>query len=456
MLYRHSLKFSALLLSTIFAAATFVCIISAALLALAAIMLPFHLHQDSQEYIASTSNLVVWSLGTLLVAYLTRGLSQQLLTLIRRERSRLNRRKVRDFFDKVRQGTAPEYFLYLRPFALEKASEQRWLRRWRASMADISFEPALARAAKPSFIVKIGGGESRFEELGSLSVHDKDWFDEFVPLAKSASKIMLVPIAQKGTLREIDFLFKNELFEKTILIMPQELYVSAGAFSDFPHTTKISEAWNESIEILASNYDLHLPRHQKKGGLLVQDKDEIVPAAIVGLRNWHSHEVLKRALRLSTIETRAFIAEGYLRISYLFYGIITFMFPLLQEEERGGIDAYTAALFFPTTVILLTLFVFKRHSTSRNFDRLFLFSIRFSAVAALIANLAFYEFIAGWGYKDFGEFLAANMVAFICMQLALLIMLFKKSDTRSTLNASSLQKGIRVDIHTHPDGSRQF
>lgn len=386
---------------------------------------------------------------TLFLLALTLGLrvfARHLAAQIRRLRSAERATKAQDFFKQLKQGDAPEFCMYLRPFAIERASNTRFLRRLRGGINDPGFETALDRAARPGLVVKIGATVGEHEELGSIKVDEKTWFDEFASMARAAKTLFLVPIAQKGTLKEIDFILSERLMNKTVLIMPKQNYVKREAFSAFPDARNIAEAWNASRTLLKARGSLDLPPHARGGGFLVPQRAGWRLVDHVGLWPSSSEPVLRALAHDRLGDVLLGTTRNYLLVVAL---VCAMTFALLADfatNEPGGAPPLRATFFPPLTLALLAVLILRMKPLLRHFNRALASALFLCAMVAAACNLVLHM-DAGWGPASLYQCLLYCAITLLIAQAPAALTLIWCRRAAELWTGTRLQKRIGIDVH---------
>lgn len=120
------------------------------------------------------------------------------------------------------------FFLYLRPFAIERrlllelplVSGIPYLWALPPIRYLLGLEPNLKRAMEEVGAVMVGIGElDRSPGVAKLTPGDADWQQVFVDLAERASGIFVIPFTSAGSQWEFDWLLEKAL-GKTIIVLP--------------------------------------------------------------------------------------------------------------------------------------------------------------------------------------------------------------------------------------------
>lgn len=112
------------------------------------------------------------------------------------------------------------FSLYLRAFIADRTLQHSSQRDYGADESGVSnLETTIARALESTApLVRVGG--SRRLGAGQIDVDKSEWQNAVTTLCAQAKTVILVPSHREGLLWEIDLLIANDLWCKTIFVMP--------------------------------------------------------------------------------------------------------------------------------------------------------------------------------------------------------------------------------------------
>lgn len=157
-------------------------------------------------------------------------------------------------------GTPPPFSIYLRPFFTDgelttNEGFYRSIPMTPAEIADIGQRRDVERAAAHALeehapLVTLGRPEPRLG-AGRIATTDEDWFADFQALVRHASRIVIVPIGQPGTLVEIrNIALDPALLAKTVFVRPASRKRRHFRFGPEGNLKSIRQMWDWTREQL--------------------------------------------------------------------------------------------------------------------------------------------------------------------------------------------------------------
>lgn len=169
-------------------------------------------------------------------------------------------------FARLKSGSKEGFVLYLRPFSTTGRVLQQTAPRpaLPGSPADVlkpyehELESFLLKGARRFGPLIALGAPGEAIGAGRISSTDENWQEYVKVLTREAIAIFCVPIANAGTLWEIQWLQLEGYLSKTVFVMPKALRKKERAYFD--------SEWERSKRTLAA-YEIDLPTYAKDGAL---------------------------------------------------------------------------------------------------------------------------------------------------------------------------------------------
>jgi len=169
------------------------------------------------------------------------------------------------------------FTLYLRPFratgTLDTQSGQQ--------VEALDLETVLSKAVVPRQFIALGSTyEINTVGAGRIYTSNENWWTTFQSLATKAVTIFLTPSLNEGTSREINWLFEQNMFAKTIIIMPPmpkeggwqtNVYSSTTVLLKEDRTIDQQPVWQAIRQSLAKEPGIQLPDYNPDGMLIKID-----------------------------------------------------------------------------------------------------------------------------------------------------------------------------------------
>jgi hypothetical protein len=228
-----------------------------------------------------------------LAACLCLGISIPLRRHILRVRQQLNEVAAKQMLESLRTATAVrerQFFVYLRSFETTGHLKPPFfftllvLQRLHTNELESFLALALAKDG-PLLGLGLPG-----ENVGAarIRVEDSEWKEDIQRLLTHAAGVLLLPSAHEGTKWEIEFLQKQGMFDKTVLIMPPRTH-------QFDWRAK----WQETAKAL-QELSITLPEYNERGLLFtLSEQNRVADARMFSLFYRRSirksiHQLLRR------------------------------------------------------------------------------------------------------------------------------------------------------------------
>lgn len=167
------------------------------------------------------------------------------------------------------------FTLYLRPFRATGTLDTQ------SGAEALDLETILSKAVAPRQFIALGSTrEINTVGAGRIYTSNENWWTTFQSLATKASTIFLIPSLNEGTSREINWLFQQNMFAKTIIIMPPmpkeggwqaNVYSSSTVQIKEDRTVDQEPVWQAIQQSLAKEPGIQLPDYNPDGMLIKID-----------------------------------------------------------------------------------------------------------------------------------------------------------------------------------------
>jgi hypothetical protein len=189
----------------------------------------------------------------------------------------LNKEAERVLQDTVQGNNNKPFTLYLRSFRATGTLDTQSGQQGEA----LDLETILSKAVSPQQFIALGSTyEINTVGAGRIYTSNENWWTTFQSLATKARSIFLTPSLNEGTLREINWLFQQNMFAKTIIIMPPmrkegdwqtNVYSSTTVQLYEDRTVDQGPLWQAIQQSLAKKPGIQLPDYNPVGMLIKID-----------------------------------------------------------------------------------------------------------------------------------------------------------------------------------------
>jgi len=295
--------------------------------------------------------------------------------------------KAVDIIKRLRNGERPEYAFYIRRFFMDTGVEVNLHPSpWEFFINPVSSSEPLENYLRNSApnscpLIKIGGKRySRDVGLGTIYFRQNEeaqsWRDAFFELALHAKIIITSPLVGESSslLEEIQWLKKENLLHKTVLIMPPRANVkflnnsshNAGISAKVSKVVPVKKVWEESRLTLKENLGIELPEYNSKGGYIYLSDENTGKFIPTYGRDWKSRSMLRDVLKGVLVKSPAFMSAciGIRQLKYLAISAILAALPLLFKETdnieiRSIFSDYTDRHAYILIIGLFTIFTLR-------------------------------------------------------------------------------------------------
>lgn len=164
-----------------------------------------------------------------------------------------------------------------------------------------------------AFVRSLGYDQSIFKLAGNpfsdftistvqFEIGDPAWQEHFKNACEAAKTIVVLPLVSRGSalLEEIKWISRNGYLYKTVFLMPTKgKLVFRSGIED------VSESWEKSGILLASEAGVILPKFVDQGGIIAEENANRLVSWSAG-QIWFSRKVLKSLVSRRTIKPTAF------------------------------------------------------------------------------------------------------------------------------------------------------
>lgn len=265
-------------------------------------------------YILLSLLMVVWAVTWAPLIFTLR-------TLIDMEQKARRDREAVQVWQAIASGKTPEFVLYLRRFFSDvgigvishplNAIRHVFIGKWRETeQIDERLATALTKRCP---ILKIGrlrvgdfgcgaipcaAGNRKDDVVGG---GDEDWWSVFRDLAPKAKWIVATPfmVRSSGLMAELSHILTEGLRERLLLVMPQAgISVTDVEGKNVRSTGTARRYWSTLADDMSHHVGLALPKHKRRGGLLLWRINRFHVLTVIGGRSWLS----KRAIRQVVVD----------------------------------------------------------------------------------------------------------------------------------------------------------